>query len=100
MKMQCIKINILKSVQRPLTPSPSVGKGMVSYIKKLLDLNWTPHINNITEKAKNTLRFVKRNVKTGNKKVKEIVYNTYVRPQMEYCSTIWNPWQKNSSAKN
>ena len=25
------------------------------------DLNWTPHINNITGKAKNTLRFVKRN---------------------------------------
>ena len=24
------------------------------------DLNWTPHINNITGKAKNTLRFVKR----------------------------------------
>ena len=31
------------------------------------DLNWTPHINNITGKAKNTLRFVKRNIKTSNK---------------------------------
>ena len=38
------------------------------------DLNWTPHINNITGKAKNTLRFVKRNIKTSNKKVKEMVY--------------------------
>ena len=64
------------------------------------DLNWTPHINNITGKAKNTLRFVKRNIKTSNKKVKEVAYNTYVRPQLEYCSTIWSPWQKNSFAKN
>ena len=35
------------------------------------DLNWTPHINNITGKAKNTLRFVKRNIKTSNKKSKK-----------------------------
>ena len=56
------------------------------------DLNWTPHINNITGKAKNTLtslRLVKRNIKTSNKKVKEMAYNTYGRPQLEYCSTIW-----------
>ena len=39
------------------------------------DFNWTPHINNITGKAKNTLRFVKRNIKTSNKKVKEMAYN-------------------------
>ena len=35
------------------------------------DLNCTPHINNITGKAKNTLRFVKRNIKTSNKKSKK-----------------------------
>ena len=63
------------------------------------DLNWTPHINNITGKAKNTLRFIKRNIKTSNTKVKEMAYNTYVRPQLEYCSTIWNPWQKTLSQK-
>ena len=58
------------------------------------DLHWTPHIHNITGKAKNTLRFVEKYIKTGNKKVKEIAYNTYVRTQLEYCSTIWSPWQK------
>ena len=58
------------------------------------DLNWTPHINNTTGKAKNTLRFININIKTSNTKVKYMAYNTYVRPQLEYCSTIWNPWQK------
>ena len=62
-------------------------------------MNWTPHINNITGKAKNTIRFVKRNIKISNKKVKEMAYNTYVRPQLEYCSTIWSPWQKTLSQK-
>ena len=36
------------------------------------DLNWTPHINNITGKVKNTLRFIKSNIKTSNTKVKEM----------------------------
>ena len=36
------------------------------------DLNWTPHINNITGKAKHTLRFIKSNIKTSNTKVKEM----------------------------
>ena len=63
------------------------------------DLNWSPHINNITGKAKNTLRFIKINIKTSNTKVKEMAYNTYVRPQLEYCSTIWNLWQKHFHKK-
>lgn len=58
------------------------------------NLSWAPHICNITSKAKNTLRFIKRNIKTDNKQVKEIAYKTYVRPQVEYCSTVWHPWQK------
>ena len=53
-------------------------------------------INTITNKAKNSLRFIRRNVKSHNKQLKEAAYRTYmyVRPQVEYCSTIWHPWQK------
>ncbi len=58
------------------------------------DLSWTNHINNMTSKASNSLRFTKRNIKTSNKKVKETAYKTYVRSQLEYCSTVWHPWQK------
>jgi hypothetical protein len=58
------------------------------------DLSWTNHINSITSKATNTLRFIKRNVKTPNKKAKETAYKTYVRPQLENCPTVWHPWQK------
>jgi len=29
-----------------------------------------------------------------NKQLKEAAYRTYVCPQVEYCSTIWHPWQK------
>ena len=58
------------------------------------DLNWSSHINTITNKTKNSLRFIRRNVKIQNKQLKEAAYRTYVRPQVEYCSTIWHPWEK------
>ena len=63
------------------------------------DFNFSTHINNVSSKANNTLKFIKRNIKTENKKLKETAYNTYVRPQLEYCSTIWHPWQQNQSYK-
>ena len=27
-------------------------------------------------------------------KTKELAYKTYVRPKVEYCSVVWDPWQK------
>ena len=57
------------------------------------DFKWKPHIENMTSKAYSTLKFIKRNVQTNNQKVKETAYNTYVRPQLEYCAPVWHPWQ-------
>ena len=53
------------------------------------DLNWKSHIENVSSKASNTLKFVQ----TNNQKIKETAYNTYVRPQLEYCAPVWHPWQ-------
>jgi hypothetical protein len=42
------------------------------YLKESLisqDLSWTKPINTITSKANNSLRFIRRNVKTPNKKI-------------------------------
>ena len=63
------------------------------------DLNWKSHIENVSAKASNTLKFIKRNVQTNNQKLKETAYNTYVRPQLEYCAPVWHPWQQKFSAK-
>ena len=56
-------------------------------------------MDNVSFKAYNTLKFIKLNVKTINKKIKETAYNTYVIPQLEYCSSIWHPWQKTQTYK-
>ena len=62
--------------------------------------NWKHHIENKTSKAYNILKFIKRNVQANNQKIKETAYNTYVRPQLEYCTPVWDPRQKNIVINN
>jgi len=45
------------------------------------NLNRSSHINTIPNKAKYSLRFIRRNVKTQNKQLKEAAYRKYVRPR-------------------
>ena len=54
-------------------------------------LNWKPHINNITKKANNIRAFLQRNLSKCPRPVKEQAYKTYVRPILEYASTVWDP---------
>ena len=51
------------------------------------------HINQITTKANHTLSMLQRNIKLAPIKTKELVYKSLVRPQLEYASTVWSPWQ-------
>jgi hypothetical protein len=55
------------------------------------DLDWGPHINDITTKANKTLGFLRRNMKNCTRKVKTLTYTSLVRPVVEYSSLVWNP---------
>ena len=55
------------------------------------NLSWDIHINNICKKANKTLGFLRRNLKIGSSKVKERAYKVFVRPILEYASTVWDP---------
>jgi len=63
------------------------------------DLKWNTHIDIITAKATRVLNFIKRNLKRCPEKIKEKAYLTYVRPQTEYCTTIWDPNTKENIDK-
>ena len=60
-------------------------------IKK--DLNWNQHINNNTKKANCALGFLRRNLKISSIQIKQQAYFTYVRPIVEYASTVWDPYR-------
>ena len=58
------------------------------------NLKWDRHIDVIISKASRSLGFFKRNLKGCSKKVRCRVYETIIRPQVEYCSALWGPYKR------
>ena len=54
-------------------------------------LSWNNHIDNITKKANQTLAFIRRNINMCNRDSNEQAHKTFVRPTLEYASSVWNP---------
>jgi len=63
------------------------------------DLRWDKHIDNICSRANSSLGFIRRNVNTGNTRVKGLAYQSYVRPVLEYSPTVWDPYTVGSIKK-
>ena len=63
------------------------------------DLSWDTHINRISKKANNTLGFLRRNIKNHFESLKSSAYKVRVRPQLEYCSTVWCPFTDSNISK-
>ena len=61
------------------------------------DLSWVTHINRISKKANSTLGFLRR--KIHSESLKSSVYKVLVRPQLEYCSTVWCPFTDSNISK-
>ena len=57
------------------------------------NLSWKPHINSICKKANSTQGFLQRNLRRCLAAVKEQAYKTYVRPILDFASTVWDPHQ-------
>ena len=53
--------------------------------------SWVPHINSTVAKATRSLNYLSRNLHNCSPHVKEFAYNLYVRPQLEYASSVWSP---------
>jgi len=55
------------------------------------NLSWSDHIISICNKARSTLAFVQRNLKQCSSTLRIQAYLSYVRPIIEYASTVWSP---------
>jgi len=58
------------------------------------DLTWKHHINNITGKANKILNLLRRHLYNCNQEVKKKAFTTFVRPHLEYSSSVWDPYYK------
>ena len=52
---------------------------------------WNKHLNSITNKANQSLGFLKRNLKIKSSYVKYHAYKALVIPKLEYASAVWDP---------
>jgi len=58
------------------------------------DLSWGNHIVIISCKASAVLGFLQRNLRQCSLSIKSLAYLTYVRPILEYASTVWASYTK------
>ena len=63
------------------------------------DMSWKLHIDKTVKKGNSTLGFLRRNLRINSEDVKSAAYISLVRPNLEYCSTIWNPYHKDQIHK-
>ena len=57
-------------------------------------LSWAEHIINTVSKANKVLGLLRRNLYSCSPIVKETAYKSLVRPRLEYCSSIWDPYHQ------
>lgn len=56
-------------------------------------LSWSTHITSICAKASKTLGHLRRNLRNAPPAMRKLSYFTFVRPQLEFASSIWSPHQ-------
>ena len=79
----------LQPVQRP---GPTYHKSQMSCPDRIHNSRhclgaFLGPLHSVSKKAEQTLRFLDRNIKVHDKDLK----STFVRPQLEYGSTVWSP---------
>ena len=57
-------------------------------------LKWDDQVNQAALKATSVLGMLKRTFVHWSADLFLRLYPTYVRPHLEYCSTVWNPYKK------
>ena len=63
------------------------------------NLSRNHHIDRTVKKGNSMLGFLKRNLKISNQDTKSAAYLSLVRPNLEYCASIWNPYSIQSIKK-
>lgn len=60
-------------------------------------LSWNNHVTKIANKANSKLGFLRRNIRSVPLTVKTHAYQSLVRPHLEYCSPVWDPYTLQNS---
>ena len=95
---KCEVIRITTKRKQRITPYYIHGKELAVTTKaKYLGVNisnnlsWNHNIDSVCKKANNTTAFLRWNLASCPRSIKDKCYKTMVRPQVEYASSVWDP---------
>ena len=96
-KCKTIHITRSRNIKKHIYTIYGVPMETVTSVKYLgvnltTDARWNTQIKQTKNKASGTLNFLQRNLRISSKKVKTTAYQAFVRPRLEYASTVWDPW--------
>ena len=63
------------------------------------NLSWNQHIDRIVKKGNSMIGFLQRNLRVSNRDTKASAYFTLVRPNIEYCASVWSPYTDQGKRK-
>ena len=63
------------------------------------NLKWNRHIDITTARASSMIGFLRRNLHNAPRNVKLQAYKSLVRPHLEYCCTVWDPFTQRNISK-
>ena len=58
------------------------------------DGKWSDQVNLAVSKANRTLGMMKKTFKCWSDDIVRIIYPTFIRPHLEFASSVWNPHRK------
>ena len=100
-KCHTMRISLRRSITNPYYQYQLGGKLLSEvsdhpYLGVMLsnNMSWQKHIANITARANRMLGLINRNLRGTSQKLRQQAYTSLVRPHLEYCSTIWNPFSQ------
>jgi len=96
---KCEVLRVMQRTRNVIQSSYSINNTTLKlvpsakYLGVIIDskLNFNEHVNHICKKANPPRAFVHRNTSSCPMKVKALAYKTFVRPQLEYASSVWVP---------
>lgn len=57
------------------------------------DLSWASQVKTICAKASRTLWYLRRNLRNSPNNLRKRVFQTLVRPHLDYAASTWSPYQ-------
>ena len=63
------------------------------------NLSWNSRIDRTVKKENNMLGFLRRNLRINNRLLKAAAYKTLIRPNLEYCASVWSPYTATGKRK-